>query len=85
MGHIFHENFKNGLISHPHKVSLSILVTFFEEIGVISSEINIHVKMLLLWANLLQASEGELGLQSSEHALSISGFIFALRVRRATP
>ena len=46
---------------------------------------NIHVKMLLLWANLLQASEGELGLQSSEHALFISGFIFALRVRRATP
>ena len=71
---------------HIHiKCLSSILVIFFDKIGVISSEMNIHVKMLLLWANLLQASEGELGLQSSEHALSISGFIFALRVRRATP
>ena len=72
---------------HIHIKCLSsiLVILFFEKIGVISSEMNIHVKMLLLWANLLQASEGELGLQSSEHALFISGFIFALRVRRATP
>ena len=85
MGHIFHEISKMDSYHIHIKCLSSILVIFFEKIGVISSEMNIHVKMLLLWANLLQASEGELGLQSSEHALSISGFIFALRVRRATP
>ena len=31
MGHIFHENFKNGLISHPHKVSLVDIGYFFRK------------------------------------------------------